>query len=86
MTKNIKTYNGYKLDYIGELTSYNSEGKPIGKAKIGRDSDNRLCVEDGKYTGGQYINGEVHYFYHRHKDVINIRKGDLTKLRNKTME
>ena len=76
----IKSYNGYPLKYAGSIPIYNSEGERIGDAVIGRDSDGNLCLEDGRYTGGSMIDGEVYYFYQRHGDVAAIKRSDIKHL------
>ena len=70
----MKSYNGYPLEYERTATVYGAGGYPQGKIRVGRDSDGKLCVEGGKYVSAQNVNGEIIYFYKTKKAIIGIKK------------
>lgn len=57
----MKSYGGYPLTYEFVTDAYDIRGRHIGVVRVGRDNDGKLCIEGGKYTGAEKIDGSLFY-------------------------
>ena len=73
--KPMTTYNGFPLTYEYTTRSYDILGNRGRDVRVGRDSDGKLCVEDGKFEHGSMIDGEPIYFYKiKTGEILGIKK------------